>query len=242
VDWLNDYDEVITREVGLKARNAVPSFANWTRLRTISHLQVIQRLSERSELAVPVRTDLLRHLLKIYEDIIADQPLQIWTDYSTEKCLSADNVWRQPIMLSYYLTVKEYLDILNTSIAAAEEIEARDFEYSNTISRVNARCFSSLPQGAGYEEQSAQFVMTYATTGLTWMQSGKSSISERNGFVKEAHIRMRSTIGDLQRLPQSSSLRPLPTADAIVYGRAGQSLLDAARSLRVRLESLEQAP
>jgi hypothetical protein len=237
-DWLIDDEEISAadRQAGSEFRAPLNA---WMRLRVYSQLATIQRLSEGQELAVPARAEMLRHLISIYEGIIANQPLSIWSSNETQSCLSQPNSWRQALMLSYYLYIKEYLDNMNIRPSVIEDIRSADFNYARTLATVNTRCFSRIFQGDSAIEQSAQFVLTYIATGLSWIASRGAVESEKISFVREARLRLRDIIGELERMPgRNASSRPSPIEE-LIYGRTEQHLLEAARALKLRLESLD---
>ncbi|MGK7870570.1 hypothetical protein [Falsiroseomonas sp. E2-1-a20] len=233
VDWFKDLEDLERAARAVSSQIPSSNFA-WMKVRLLSQLVLIQRLSERSEQAVPLRTEISRFLIQNFQSVISNHPVNIWYGNTGERCQASAERWLQPIILSYLTYLKEYLDQLNTNPTSVQEISLSDIEMAEILVKTNVSCFNSWLPIIEIIPQQAQFVLTYGTTVLTWLSSEQAPLAERERLLSDAEIRLRIIIGRLERSPQSGP-RTLDSLESFVYGRAEQPLLDAARVLRQRL-------
>lgn len=236
-DWFGDLEE-LEAAARSEASRVPPSNFSWMKVRLLSQLILIQRLSERSELAVPLRTDILRFMLHNFQDVLSTNNLSIWSSSTNDRCQLDSERWKQPLILSYFSYIKEYLDQLNISPTASQDIAPSDFEYAGILSNANMVCFTSLLSGSQLFIQNAQFVLTYVTTTLTWVQSDQVNPASRSQLLSDAEVKLRYVIGRLQQSATGESPSRHRALDDLVYGRADQPLLEAALVLKQRLEEV----
>jgi hypothetical protein len=240
VDWLEHFSRM-TAQRAEKGFADDPQLLTWIRFRVLSHIWTVQRLSEGADQEVPIRLPLLRHLVMLHQQLLDREELSRWHGQSQHTCHREDDDWRQVLILSYFYMLKEYLDFLNISPGAASQVKQRDFEDARMLASVNVRCFSQDNLTRSREDQTAQFVLTFVATGLTWVTSEGMEPDKRASFVTEARLRLRDAVRGLQAAVQEPSEREVSFVRRLVAGQPAQTTLEAAEALQIRLAGVAQS-
>ena len=242
-DWIEQLN-ALERALPPDMRAFYGPMAAWLRLRVLTELYFVQRLSERSETAVPARIELMKYLaFEAFPAVLPGATRNLWQRGAgrggTLPCRDPNEAWRQKIVLSYAQFAKDYLDYLVSNTALSGELNDADIRLARSLVGLDLECFPGIfATYAARVEQRAQFVSTFAIVTAAWGQvpAGREAGGEVAKLQGEARLAIRESIADLERITSAQTPPAAETTERLVFGEPSRRVLETVRKVKQSLE------
>ena len=240
--WLDQLNQ-LEHEMPDAYRMRYGPMTSWLRLRVLTEMFFLQRLSEHSDNQVPVRAELLRHLIfRAFPSVLPEDVTARWTlqarGRTESPCRAAEEAWRQPIVISRYRFAKEYIDFLVANDILSRRITEADVQLAASLLDLDLGCFERTMSTDELARQRALFVSTFASAVIAWGQTpeGQNAPKRLEDLFQQARREVRDVMNSLSRLEMQATAVGQPNATFLVHGNPRQQVFQTMELVREGLE------